>query len=226
MQIKQGNIDKLITPDVQFMSNTIDGMLVAIPGQIENMQLPNPELLTYYKDEKDRVLWIEGEINDALFELSKMIIHYNREDIGIPISDRKPIKIFINSPGGDLDSTLAFIGLMNISKTPIWTIDACWAYSAAGLILMAGHKRYALPNTECLIHSGSGQLGGSYEQTTEQMKNYKYLVDKMREFILSKTKIDQKTFKKNSQKDWYIYTDEMLSLGIVDEIISDLDILF
>ena len=208
------------------MNANINGMLVAIPESVENLQLPNPELLTYYKDEKDRVLWIEGEINDGLFEYSKMILRYNIEDNDIPVEERKPIKIFINSPGGDLDSTLAFIGLMNLSKTPIWTIDACWAYSAAGLILMAGHKRYALPNTECLIHSGSGQLGGSYEQTKEQMKNYNYLVDKMRDFILSKTKIDQKLFKKNSQKDWYIYDDEMLSLGIVDEIVNDLDILF
>lgn len=208
------------------MNMDMNSMLVAIPESIENLQLPNPDLLTYYQDEKDRILWIEGEIGDGIFELSKMILRYNKEDRGIPVDERKPIKIFINSPGGDLDSTLAFIGMMNISKTPIWTIDACWAYSAAGLILMAGHKRYALPNTECLIHSGSGQLGGSYEQTTEQMKNYKYLVDKMRDFILSKTKIDQKLFKKNSQKDWYIYDDEMLSLGIVDEIINDLDILF
>ena len=206
--------------------SVLENMLVAIPESIENMQLPNPDLLTYYKDEKDRVFWIEGEINDGLFELSKMVLRYNMEDKNIPVEERKPIKIFINSNGGDLESTLAFIGLMNISKTPVWTIDACWAYSAAGLILMAGHKRYALPNTECLIHSGSGQLGGSYEQTTEQMKNYKYLVDKMRDFILSKTKIDQKLFKKNSQKDWYIYTDEMLSLGIVDEIVEDLDVLF
>lgn len=208
------------------MNIDMNKMLVAIPESVENLQLPNPDLLTYYKDEQDRVLWIEGEIGDGLFELSKMIIRYNKEDKDIPVEERKPIKIFINSPGGDLDSTLAFIGLMNISKTPIWTVDACWAYSAAGLILMAGHKRYALPNTECLIHSGSGQLGGSYEQTTEQMKNYKYLVDKMRDFILSKTKIDQKLFKKNSQKDWYIYDNDMLELGIVDEIIGDLDILF
>lgn len=208
------------------MNIDMNKMLVAIPESVENLQLPNPDLLTYYKDEQDRVLWIEGEIGDGLFELSKMIIRYNKEDKDIPVEERKPIKIFINSPGGDLDSTLAFIGLMNISKTPIWTVNACWAYSAAGLILMAGHKRYSLPNTECLIHSGSGQLGGSYEQTTEQMKNYKYLVDKMRDFILSKTKIDQKLFKKNSQKDWYIYDDDMLELGIVDEIIGDLDILF
>ena len=208
------------------MNIDLNKMLVAIPEPVENLQLPNPDLLTYYKDEQDRVLWIEGEIGDGLFELSKMILRYNMEDKNIPVEERKPIKIFINSPGGDLDSTLAFIGLMNISKTPIWTIDACWAYSAAGLILMAGHKRYALPNTECLIHSGSGQLGGSFEQTTEQMKNYKYLVDKMRDFILSKTNIDQKLFKKMSTKDWYIYTEEMLSLGIVDEIVDDLDVLF
>ena len=91
---------------------------------------------------------------------------------------------------------------------------------------MAGHKRFALPNTEALIHSGSGQLGGTFDQTTEQMKNYKILVDKMKEFILSKTKIDNKLFKKMSAKDWYIYTDEMLELGIVDSIVDNLDILF
>lgn len=207
----------------------MEHMLLAIPESVENMQLPSPELLGYYRDEQNRVLWVEGEISDvsfSLFELSKLILNYNKEDKDIPVEQRKPIKIFINSPGGDLESTLAFIGLINISKTPIWTINTCWAASAAGLILMAGHKRFALPNTTCLIHSGSGQLGGSYEQTTEQMKNYKYLVDTMRDFIIDKTKIDPKLFKKNSQKDWYIYTDEMLNLGIVDEIVSDLDILF
>lgn len=208
------------------MNTTMDGKMIVIPKVAENMQLPDPYLLSYYNDKEDRILWIEGEITDALFEVSKLILRYNKEDKDIPIEQRNPIKIFINSPGGDLDATLSFIGLMEISKTPIHTINACWAYSAAGLILMAGHKRYALPNSECLIHSGSGQLGGTFDQTTEQMKNYKYLVDKMRDFILDKTKIEQKLFKKNSQKDWYITTEEMLSLGIVDEIVSELDILF
>ena len=217
------------------MERKIEQMLVNIPQSVENLQLPNPELLGYYKNEQDRILWIKGEIGEnyepeddlfSLFEVSKLIIQYNKEDKDVPVEQRKPIKIFIHSNGGDLNSTLAFVGLMSISKTPIWTINACWSYSAAGLILMAGHKRFALPNTECLIHSGSGQLGGSYEQATEQMKNYKYLVDNMKDFILQKTSIDPKLFKKNSQKDWYIHADEMLSLGIVDEIVNDLDILF
>lgn len=204
----------------------MENMMIAIPKNVENLQLADPSLLQYYKNVENRIIWIEDEIDSMLLDYSKLILQWNKEDVGVPVDQRKPIKIFINSPGGDLDLMLSFIGLMDLSKTPIWTVNTCWAYSAAGLILMAGHKRFALPNTECLIHSGSGQLGGSFEQTTEQMKNYKYLVDKMRDIILDKTKIDQKLFKKNSQKDWYIHTDEMLSLGIVDEIVSDLDILF
>jgi len=203
-----------------------ENMLLAIPENLENLKLPDPTLLSYYQDEAQRVLWVDSEICGNLTELTKLIIKYNKEDKDKPVEDRQPIKIFITSPGGNLDETLAFVGLIGISKTPVWTIDAGWAYSAAGLILMAGHKRFALPNTECLIHSGSGHLGGSYEQTTEQMKNYKALVDKMRDFILSKTKIDQKLFKKQSTKDWYITTEEMLKYGIVDNIVDDLDIFF
>lgn len=203
-----------------------ENMMIAIPQSVENLQLPDPTLLSYYQDEADRSFWINDEITDNLLEFAKLIMKYNKEDVGKPIEDRKPIKIFISSPGGDLDATLSFIGLIGLSKTPIWTINMGWAYSAAGLILMAGHKRFIMPNCSVLIHSGSGMLGGSFEQTTEQMKNYKALVDKMRDFILSKTKIDVKLFKKNQSKDWYINAEEALSLGIVDEIVEDLDIFF
>ena len=198
-------------------------LLVAVPQAVENLQLPNPELLQFYQDEKDRTIWIEGEIDESLFETSKLILKYNKEDKGVPVEDRAPIKLFIHSPGGNLDETLAFIALIGISKTPIWTINAGWAYSAAGLILMAGHKRFAIPNTQCLIHSGSGGVGGSFEQAEAQMKNYKELVAKMREFILSKTTIDPKLFKKKNASEWYISTEEMLANGIVDKIVTDLD---
>ena len=196
---------------------------VMLPKDIENLQLPAPELVTYYKNDNDRVFWIEDEIGDGLFEYSKQILRFNQEDKDIPIEERKPIKFFIDSPGGDLETMLAFIGLVSISKTPIWMINAGIAYSAAGLILMSGHKRFAMPNSQCLIHTGSGQLGGSFESTQEQMKNYKQMVDKMKTFILEHTKIDPKLFKKNVSKDWFITTDEQLELGIVDKIVDDLD---
>lgn len=196
---------------------------VMLPQNIENLQLPAPELVMYYKNDNDRVFWIEDEIGDGLFEYSKQILRFNQEDKDIPVEERKPIKFFIDSPGGDLETMLAFIGLVGISKTPIWMINAGIAYSAAGLILMSGHKRFALPNSQCLIHTGSGQLGGTFDQTTEQMKNYKQMVEKMKNFIISHTNIDQKLFNKNKSKDWFITTEEQLELGIVDKIVDDLD---
>ena len=196
---------------------------VMLPQNIENLQLPAPELVTYYKNDNNRTFWIEDEIGDGLFEYSKQILRFNQEDRDIPVEERKPIKFFIDSPGGDLETMLAFIGLVGISKTPIWMINAGIAYSAAGLILMSGHKRFALPNSQCLIHTGSGQLGGTFDQTTEQMKNYKQMVEKMKNFIISHTNIDQKLFNKNKSKDWFITTEEQLELGIVDKIVDDLD---
>ena len=53
-------------------------LLVAVPQAVENLQLPNPELLQFYQDEKDRTLWIEGEIDENLFEVSKLILKYNK----------------------------------------------------------------------------------------------------------------------------------------------------
>lgn len=205
------------------MKNHSEDVIIQIPEALENMQLPDPILLGYYQDEANRMFWLDGEIDSSMFELSKKIIRYNKEDAALPVEERKPIKIFINSPGGDLDVALAFVGLVEISKTPVYTINICWAYSAAGLILMSGHKRFAMPNTECLIHSGSGLLGGSFEQAEEQMKNYKYMVEKMRQLVLNKTTIDPKLFKKWMNKDWYISTEEMLEYGIVDEIVNNLD---
>ena len=196
---------------------------VMLPQNIENLQLPAPELVTHYKNDNKRTFWLEAEIGDGLFEYSKQILRFNQEDKDIPVEERKPIKFFIDSPGGDLETMLAFIGLVGISKTPIWMINAGIAYSAAGLILMSGHKRFALPNSQCLIHTGSGQLGGTFDQTTEQMKNYKQMVEKMKNFIISHTNIDQKLFNKNKSKDWFITTEEQLELGIVDKIVDDLD---
>ena len=51
-------------------------LLVAVPQSVENLQLPNPELLQFYQDEKDRTLWIEGEIDESLFEVSKLILKF------------------------------------------------------------------------------------------------------------------------------------------------------
>lgn len=200
-------------------------MLLEIPTELENLKLPNPMLLDTYTDRKNRLIFIDYDIDDTLLrEVGRQIIEYNRSDKGKPVDERTPIVILINSGGGCLDSTYATIAIMETSKTPIITVNMNCAYSAAGLILMAGHKRYCMPRSQVLIHSGSAQgISGNYEDIQESTKSYKKMVEEMREFIISKTKIDKALMKKNQSRDWYLPTSEQIDLGVVDEIITDLD---
>lgn len=202
-------------------------MLLEIPTEIENLKLPNPQLLDAYTDRKNRLILIDYDIDDGLLhEVGRQILEYNREDKGKPVNERTPIVILINSGGGCLDSTYATIAIMETSKTPIVTVNMNCAYSAAGLILMAGHKRYCMPRSQVLIHSGSAQgIGGNFEDIQESTKSYKKMVEEMREFIVSKTKIDKTLMKKNQSRDWYLDTVQQTELGVVDEIITDLDII-
>ena len=197
--------------------------MVGIPQSIENLQLPDPALLYYYKNYEDRVYWVEGDIDESIMDLSKLILKCNREDKDMPVEDRKPIKIFISSCGGLLDETMALVKLIGISKTPVYTIDACYAYSAASLILISGHKRYAMPGTKCLFHSGSGGTSGTFDQVQAATEDYKKMVKQMQDYIMSRTNIEQKLFNKKKAYDWYLDADEMLEKGVVDEIVEDLD---
>lgn len=202
-------------------------MLLEIPTEIENLKLPNPQLLDAYTDRKNRLILIDYDIDDGLLhEVGRQILEYNREDKGKPVNERTPIVILINSGGGCLDSTYATIAIMETSKTPIVTVNMNCAYSAAGLILMAGHKRYCMPRSQVLIHSGSAQgIGGNFEDIQESTKSYKKMVEEMRAFIVSKTKIDKVLMKKNQSRDWYLDTTQQTELGVVDEIIIDLDVI-
>lgn len=200
-------------------------MLLQIPAEIENLKLPNPELLDAYTDRKNRLILIDYDIDDGLLhEVGRQILEYNREDKGKPVNERIPIVILINSGGGCLDSTYATIAIMETSKTPIVTVNMNCAYSAAGLILMAGHKRYCMPRSQVLIHSGSAQgIGGNFEDIQESTKSYKKMVEEMREFIVSKTKIDKALMKKFQARDWYLDTSQQTELGVVDEVLTNLD---
>ena len=68
-----------------------------LSNDIENLKLPDPQLTTYWRDYQDRVFWIDTEITDELFEVSKMILRYNKEDKGKPTEERQKITLFINA---------------------------------------------------------------------------------------------------------------------------------
>lgn len=208
------------------MEELLNNVLVGIPEYVANLQLPDPELRDHYLDEQDRVFWVTNQIDDSLLDLVKLIMRCNREDKDKPIEDRLPIKVFIDSPGGDVLALWTTIKAIEISKTPVYTINYCTAYSAAGDLLAAGHKRFALPGTTVMIHSGSCMYGGTVEQAESMKKYFDGIGKKLTEYFLSHTKVNPKTFKKKAPVDWYFDENEALESGIIDEIIEDYDVLF
>jgi ATP-dependent Clp protease protease subunit len=201
-------------------------IMIEVPESVANMQLPDPMLRDYYRDEADRVYWVDGEINASLLDLVKMIMRCNKEDKDKPVEERKPIKVMIDSPGGDLLALWTTIKAIEISKTPVYTINYCTAYSAAADLLASGHKRYALPGTSVMVHSGSCMYGGTMEQAENMKKHFDKLGKKVTDYFLAHTKVDPKTFKKKAPSDWYFDEQEALDNGLIDEIISDFDNIF
>jgi ATP-dependent Clp protease protease subunit len=204
----------------------LNNVLLQIPESIANLQLPDPDLGDHYLDEQDRIFWVTGEINDGLLDLVRMIIRCNREDKGKPVADRLPIKVFIDSPGGDVCALWTTIKAIEISKTPVHTINYCTAFSAAADLLAAGHKRYALPGTSVMVHSGSCMFGGTVEQAENMKKHFDKLGKKVTDYFLAHTKIDPRVYKKKAPNDWYFDEEEALENGVIDEIVTDLDIFY
>lgn len=208
------------------MDELLNNVLIGIPEAVANMQLPDPVLRDHYLDEQDRVFWVTSQIDDTLLDLVRLIMKCNREDKGKPVAERLPIKVFIDSPGGDVLALWTTIKAIEISKTPVYTINYCNAYSAAGDLLAAGHKRFALPGTTVMIHSGSCMYGGTVEQAESMKKYFDKLGKNVTDYFLSHTKVNPKTFKKKAPVDWYFDEHEALESGIIDEIIEDFDVLF
>lgn len=198
-------------------------MQIMLPTNLENLQLPSPELLTYYRNLEDRVIWIDYGVDETILEVSKLIMYFNKLDKDIPVEQRKPIKLLLYSYGGDGQACFSLLDVIALSKTPVWCINMGVAMSAGLLILLAGHKRFCLKNSTALAHSGSGGASGTYEQTEAQMKDYKRFVDTMRNYIIERTNIDTKTLNKYKTKEWYLYAEDQVKFGIVDKIIDDID---
>ena len=144
-------------------------------------------------------------------------------EINIPKENLKPIYLFVHSYGGDIEQANFFCDLVMSSRVPIITIGMGVAMSAGFLILISGQKRYAFKHCQMLIHSGSAGFSGTAEQVEEMQKNYKKQINEMKEYILERTSIDEKTFNKNKNKDWYLTSKELIDYHVVDALIENID---
>ena len=201
----------------------MEELQIALPQNLETMQLPDPGYVNFWRLFENRIIYVDTEIDDNALELQKNIIYFNIVDQGIPVSERKPIKVLINSQGGYLAEAMSLAVTFEMSETPVWTYNVGYAYSGACILLAGGQKRFALPYSFALFHSGSGGVSGTFEQTQEAQKQYKKQVDDMNSFFMQHTTIEDKVFKRNKSKDWYFSADEQLKYGLVDKVITSLN---
>ncbi len=206
--------------------------IIIVPKDRENLKLPALDLIHEYEDEDDRRIYLEGSIgteddmtNDNSVGIVKKILRYNRDDKGLAVEDRKPIFIFIDSPGGAIDGALVLAHTILNSKTPVYTVNMCCAYSAAGIILCCGHKRFALKGSSVLVHTYSAGVDGTREHIEVMKKFYDKLDKRTVDILFERTKIDPKTYKARAPRNWFLDDAETLRWGIVDEIVEDLDVI-
>lgn len=192
-------------------------------GELMESTLPPPELVEFYRELNNREIVWNDVISDCTISIPLYIIKWNREDRDIPVEERKPIKIWINSDGGDTNVTLFLANVIALSKTPIITIGMGRSYSSGGLLLMAGHKRLIFDSTSVLIHDGSSGAIGDTGKVIDNLEFTKEMEVRVRDFILKHTQIPAELLDKNYRRDWFLFSEDVIKYGIADKIITDID---
>lgn len=170
----------------------------------------------------DRMILVDDISVEVGRSVSGMIQFYNQMDrqLGIAPEDRQPIKLYVDSNGGNVFAALSIIDAIELSETPVYTINTGTAFSAGCLILVAGHKRFAYPNSTFLIHEGST---GAYHDAGK-FRNYAHfyeqMLDRTKDLLLSKTKITEEQYNEKRNDDWWFFPEEALELGVCDEIVK------
>lgn len=175
----------------------------------------------YLKELQQRKLFLNGDVDQfSVEDIKKHILQMNREDIGVPVEDRKPIQLYVNSAGGDVDAGFGLIDTILMSKTPVHTINLGFQYSMGFLIGLAGHKRFASPNARFLMHDGSNFIYNSGAKAQDQMEFNRRVEGRIKQYIMARSNITSEAYDNKLRIEWYMFADEAKENGFTDYIIG------
>lgn len=170
----------------------------------------------------ERKLIINDEITKAGIEdVCLWLLKWAKEDKGKTVEARKRITIYMASYGGLVATGYSIIDIIEAIKTPVDCVVLDVAYSMGGLIPLACDKVYAFKNSTVLLHDGSS---GGYGSTAKMRDIAKFTEEqerRIKDFILTHTKIDEELYDKKYGSEWYMYADEAKKFGIVTHIIGE-----
>jgi ATP-dependent Clp protease protease subunit len=179
----------------------------------------NPVAYQYFKNLKNRTIIINETINENIIETAVLpLLEMDNDGSG------KEINILVNTLGGQVYNGLVLCDVISKLKTKTTITVLAYAYSMGSLIIMSAYNN---PNvtvrcysfTTALVHGGSTFVEGTSSQVKDYFEfNLKY-EDKIKDFILSHSKITEEEYQKMERYEWYMTSEDMLKYGLVTEII-------
>ncbi|MDD3001247.1 MAG: ATP-dependent Clp endopeptidase proteolytic subunit ClpP [Candidatus Riflebacteria bacterium] len=166
---------------------------------------------------KDRIIFIGGEINDAVADLVvAQLLFLESED------PEKDISVYINSPGGVITSGMAIYDTMQYIKPDVSTICIGQAASMGAFLLCAGAKgkRYALPNARIMIHQPMGGAHGQASDIEIQAQEILRMKEMLNGILAERTGKSLKDIKKDTERDYFMSSKEAKEYGLIDEVVQ------
>ena len=169
---------------------------------------------------KDRIIFLGDEVNDVTAGLVvAQLLFLEAED------PDKNIHLYINSPGGSVTAGMAIYDTMQYIKPDVSTICIGMAASMGAFLLNAGAKgkRFALPNSEIMIHQ---PLGGAKGQATDIEIHAKWILkikDKLNKILAERTGQPLEKIQMDTERDNFMSADEAKEYGLIDEVITNKD---
>jgi ATP-dependent Clp protease protease subunit len=165
---------------------------------------------------KDRIIFVRGVFDQNMADsVVAQLLFLETSD---PDED---IRMYINSPGGEISAMYAIYDTMTYIKAPVSTIAMGTCASAASFILAAGNKgkRFALPNCEVMIHELSTGTGGKFNDIKNAYEHTTRLYEKMAKHYVEFTGQKLSKIKQDMQRDFYMSSEEAKTYGLIDEVL-------
>lgn len=167
----------------------------------------------YSKLYKDRIIFLKGDIDDESSNLIKAQLIY------LDNLSKDPIKIYIDSPGGEVYTGLGIIDTMDYISSPIETINIGLAASMAAVILANGNVRKSLKNSRTMIHQPMGGMFGQTDDISITANELERVRKKLYKILSEKTGKSLKKINDDANRDYWMSAKESKKYGIIDEII-------
>ena len=166
---------------------------------------------------KDRIIMLSGEVNDMTANLIvAQLLFLESED------PDKDIYLYINSPGGSITSGMAIFDTMNYIKPDVATICVGMAASMGAFLLTAGKKgkRFALPNSEIMIHQPLGGFQGQATDIQIHARRILQIKDKMNSIMSERTGQPLEVITKDVERDNFMDVEQAIAYGLIDSVLE------